>query len=402
MPPPAPSHHYRGANYLRQRLILSTLTRKPVKITDIRTQAESPGLEDFEANLLRLLDSITNGTNITVSETGTTLYYSPGELVGGDITHDCNVNRPIAYYLEVLLCLAPFCKLPVQARLRGVTHCEGFPSVDTIRTVTLPIMAKLGVNNDNLASTAQGSLHIVQPPLSLKVESRGDPAAPGIVSFTCPIIKGIPPVELLNEGRIRRVRGVAWTSRVSPQYAPMMIDSCRAVLNPYLADVWVFTDAAKKLPKEARGGYGLSLVAETESGALISADAMSEAAASPSHRVTDPGDLGKEVARALIEEIDCGGVVDRQHQWLTAIFMSMAGDYKVSSAVFGQELSPYTIAMIRNIKDFMGVRFKFTSQKTEEEVVLNEEDEEKEFATSRSVKLRCVGAGLKNATRRTF
>lgn len=63
---------------------------------------------------------------------------------------------------------------------------------------------------------------------------------------------------------------------MSPQYAPMMIDSCRAVLNPYLADVWVFTDAAKKLSKEARGGYGLSLVAETETGALISADGMSE------------------------------------------------------------------------------------------------------------------------------
>mmetsp|Transcript_22733 Transcript_22733/g.18806 ORF Transcript_22733/g.18806 Transcript_22733/m.18806 type:complete len:154 (+) Transcript_22733:283-744(+) len=111
----------------------------------------------------------------------------------------------------------------------------------------------------------------------------------------CPIIKGIPPVELLNEGRVRRVRGVAWTSKVSPQYAPMMIDSCRSVLNPYLADVWVFTDAAKKLPKEARGGYGLSLVAETESGALISADAMSEAEASSLHTVTEPSALGKEI-----------------------------------------------------------------------------------------------------------
>ncbi|KAF4695764.1 rRNA-processing endoribonuclease [Perkinsus olseni] len=397
------THHYRGANYLRQRLILSTLTRRPVRVTDIRTQAENPGLQDFEANLLRLLDTITNGTNITVSETGTSLYFSPGELVGGEVTHDCNPSRPISYYLEVLLSLAPFCKFPVKARLRGITHSEGFPSIDTIRTVTLPTLAKLGVNNDNLASTAQGSLHIVQPPLALKVESRGDPAAPGIVSFTCPIVKSIPPVELLKEGRIRRVRGVAWTSKVSPQYAPMMIDSCRAVLNPYLADVWVFTDAAKKLPKEARGGYGISLVAETESGALISADGMSEAEAiTSSHAVTEPGQLGEEVARALLGEVDCGGVVDRQHQWLAALFMSMAADHKVSTVVFGQELTPYTIAMLRNIRDFMGVVFKFNSQQVEEEVVLDEESDEKEMALSRSVRLRCVGAGLKNVTRRTF
>lgn len=45
--------------------------------------------------------------------------------------------------------------------------------------------------------------------------------------------------------------------------------------------------------------------------------------------MTEPEKLGEEVARALLGELDCGGVVDRQHQWLAALFMSMAGDYKV-------------------------------------------------------------------------
>lgn len=75
---------------------------------------------------------------------------------------------------------------------------------------------------------------------------------------------------------------------------------------------------------------------------------------------------------------------------------------QVSTAVFGQKLTSYTVAMLRNIRDFMGVRFKFTSQQTEEEVLLDELDEEKVKAVSRSVKLRCVGADLKNVTRRTF
>ncbi|KAF4716320.1 rRNA-processing endoribonuclease, partial [Perkinsus olseni] len=104
-----------------------------------------------------------------------------------------------------------------------------------------------------------------------------------------------------------------------------------------------------------------------------------------SHAVTEPGQLGEEVARALLGEVDCGGVVDRQHQWLAALFMSMAADHKVSTVVFGQELTPYTIAMLRNIRDFMGVVFKFNSQQVEEEVVLDEESDEKEMALSRSV-----------------
>lgn len=35
---------YEGSNYLRYRLLLSTLSGKPVKITDIRTKDNDPGL----------------------------------------------------------------------------------------------------------------------------------------------------------------------------------------------------------------------------------------------------------------------------------------------------------------------------------------------------------------------
>ena len=36
---------YEGCNYLRYRLILSTLSGKPVKITDIRSSDDDPGLK---------------------------------------------------------------------------------------------------------------------------------------------------------------------------------------------------------------------------------------------------------------------------------------------------------------------------------------------------------------------
>ena len=51
-----------------------------MKIEEIRSRDERPGLRPFEANLLRLLDKLTNGTKIEINVTGTTLYFRPGLL----------------------------------------------------------------------------------------------------------------------------------------------------------------------------------------------------------------------------------------------------------------------------------------------------------------------------------
>lgn len=77
---------------------------------------------ECEINLIRLLDKITNGTKITIMETGTALYFQPGILIGGAVDHQCCVQRGIGYYLEVLMALGPFCKKPLNCTLKGVTN----------------------------------------------------------------------------------------------------------------------------------------------------------------------------------------------------------------------------------------------------------------------------------------
>ena len=119
-----------GSNYLRQRIILATLSGKSLKITKIRESESNPGVTEEEMNLLRLVErpvswkilnfqfycenvnifltynwetinSFTNGTTIKVNETGTVLFYSPGMLTGGTVTHKCHKARAVSYYLEV-------------------------------------------------------------------------------------------------------------------------------------------------------------------------------------------------------------------------------------------------------------------------------------------------------------
>lgn len=86
---------YKGSSFLRQRLLLSVLSGKPVRILEIRTLHDEPGMQEFEVNLIRLLDKITNGTIIELNETGTSLFFQPGLLCGGNVEHDCSNQRSI-------------------------------------------------------------------------------------------------------------------------------------------------------------------------------------------------------------------------------------------------------------------------------------------------------------------
>ena len=79
-------------------------------------------ISEFEVSFLRLLQKITDGSRVKLSETGTTLYYHPGLLVGGEQSHTCNSQRGIAYYLEGIMALAPFCKHPLSLTLEGATN----------------------------------------------------------------------------------------------------------------------------------------------------------------------------------------------------------------------------------------------------------------------------------------
>ncbi|KAI1239984.1 hypothetical protein IHE44_0011425 [Lamprotornis superbus] len=105
---------------------------------------------DFEASFIRLIDKVTNGSRIEINQTGTTLYYQPGLLYGGSLEHDCSPSRGIGYYLESLLCLAPFMKHPLKIVLRGVTNDQVDPSVDVLKATALPLLKKFGIDGESL------------------------------------------------------------------------------------------------------------------------------------------------------------------------------------------------------------------------------------------------------------
>src|SRR5215469_1086543 len=152
-----PPLRFTGSRHLTYRLVLSTLTGRPVRISNIRpSSVTEPGLAPHEVSFLRLLESITNGSHIEFSYTGTALAYKPGLITGsvagyganssGVLRHELpdNCTRGISYFLIPICLLAPFSKAPVNIVFTGpgcITSATpaGDISVDTVRTAILPL-----------------------------------------------------------------------------------------------------------------------------------------------------------------------------------------------------------------------------------------------------------------------
>lgn len=363
---------YTGSACFRQRLILATLSRTTITITDIRLNDEDPGLTEAEVNLLALIDKISNGCSAEVDETGTRVTYTPGVLIGGKVDHDCGLDRSIGYFLEVLIAFAPFCKTALHVTLRGVTNDSIDPSVDAMKYTAVPVLKQfLKVYEDS--------------ELELKVLARGlKPKGGGIVLFRSPIRRVLKPIQWLEAGKIKRIRGLAYASRVSPQTANRMVDAAKGILLSFLPDVFIHTEHMPGNKSGLSPGFGIVLYAETTKGVFYVGEAVSRSDTS-NGEVSVPEDVARDAAHSLFEEIFRGGCTDSSVQGLTFLFMAL-GETDLSKAVVGP-LSPYSVQMLRHMQDFLKVTFKLDPLKSESRV------------GSDKVTATCVGIGFSNLSK---
>ncbi|KAL4977779.1 hypothetical protein BDW66DRAFT_158635 [Aspergillus desertorum] len=276
------------------RLVFSTLTGRTVHISQIRPSSPTnPGLAPHEISFLRLLEAVTNGSQMEISYTGTIVVYKPGLITGSASGAGASSGAPIK-----VLFTGP-----------GVITSStptGDMSVDSVRTAILPLFNQFGIFNN----------------IELRVLRRSNPGpngrgGGGEVQLVFGHQVRLPKtLHLMNAGRIKRVRGVAYSVGVSASNNARMIDTCRGVLNPLVPDTYIFSDvsSAPLVPAPDRNnpsakkkiglGFGLSLVAESSTGCLFSADV-----ACPPSGGQPPEDIGKQCAYQLLETISKGGCV---------------------------------------------------------------------------------------------
>lgn len=361
---------YEGCNFLRQRLLLSTLSGVPIKITNIRCRGENPGMLEYEVELLQLLEKMTNGSKTNISVTGTAFVYRPGILVGGHIDHSCNTQRGIGYVLELVLPLIPFCKKPTTITFNGITNGLNDPSVDLLKGTSLPLLAKFGISDE----------------VTLEVKKRGmPPDGGGQAVLHCPNVKKLRFSKFTDQGKVKRIRGVAYSCRVSPQISNQLVAAARSVLNKFIPDIYIYTDHRKGDQAGKSPGYGIVLIAETTEGAVLAAEANSLPRGTDNNMTAE--DVGILAANYLLDEVYKGGCADTVNQSLVAIMMTLCEPNVVKFCT--GPFTPYTVQCLRHIKDFYNIMFKL-------ETVTSEEGKSGSNIGASKVLLTCVGVGFSN------
>lgn len=360
---------FTGHESFSHRLALSTLTGRPINISKIRPLSPTnPGLAPHEISLLRLIDSITNGTIIQISYTGTALSFVPGIITGGILTGNSDLvkcvlpktcRRGVSWFLQPLCLLGPFSKSSLNVRFEGdgvITSSTetGDISVDTMRTAILPYYEMFGIPINSL---------------DLRVLRRSNPGPDGnggcgIVELRFECQLRLPKTVHLNRnpGRVRRIRGVAYCTGVGASNNMRMIHAARQFLNQFLSDINIAAqhDQAVSVARGVRGklgvGFGISLIAETTSkGIIYSADVVAK-----SEGGVTPEDVGRNCAFQLLEIISQGGCVTNAGS-MTVLTLLTLGSEDIGRVRLGREVlgTENVIEMARNFKKFGASNWAF-------------------------------------------
>lgn len=82
--------------------------------------------------------------------------------------------------------------------------------------------------------------------LELKLTRRGaHPDGGAEVHLVAPNVAQLQPLRLVESRKVFKVRGVAWTCKVSPGICQRMVSAAKTVFKGILADVYVTADACK-------------------------------------------------------------------------------------------------------------------------------------------------------------
>lgn len=319
---------------------------------------------------------ITNGTNLEIGYTGknqalyfylitfligTDLIFKPGNLYGGELEFDCGVERSIVYFLEMLLVLAPFSKKPIGITLKGMTCDDKDVSIDMIKNANIRVLKYFGV--------CEG--------LDFKILKRGSPPlGGGEIYFKCPVVNQLSPVIMLDAGKIKKIRGVASTTRVSPHIANRMIEICRNQLNKYIPDIFIYSDVFKGKDAGLSPGYSLYIHAESTTDVILACDGIGK----PDITVEE---MAQFITKKLLRLITKGGVVGQSQQWMIIMMMSLCSE-DLSKIALGPLHPSILENLLPDIKKMLGISFKIVPDTSNNDGVI----------------ISCIGSGICNLNRR--
>ncbi len=308
-----------GGQILRTAIALSALTGKKVKIKNIRASRPKPGLAPQHLEAVRCVSSLTDADVSGLTLRSTEVTFAPKGIKGGKHEIDIGTAGSIPLLLQCIMPAATRAEDVLFLSIRGGTDVRWAPSIDYLRHVFLPAIAKMGYDAE------------------VEVVRRGYyPRGGGLVRAVIhpSKLRGVvfkPPEKVL-------IKGISHSSRLPEHVALRQATSARRILSDagYDASISVETNNYEST------GSGITLWCDNIGGCAIGERGK------PAEKV------GEEAAESLLIELSSGASVDVHLADQLIPYMALAGG---SASITTRELTVHTKTNIWVVEQFLDVEF---------------------------------------------
>ena len=258
-----------------------------LRLTNIRAKRDKPGLRRQHLSAIQAVASLCGG-EVEGGRVGSgEIAFRPRRAIGGGCFEwDIGTAGSTTMLALTVLPAACFASRPLAFRISGGLFQDFAPSAYHMQHVLLPTLRRMGLC---------ARLEIVRPGYV--------PRGGGIIKVgVSPVKDRLVPLELPEQGRVARIEGIALSSHLKERnVTKRMAAECQRVLGTagFSASIRCIDDTAAP-----QAGAALALFAYTDSGSIIGADR-----AGAPRRTSE--EIGRHVARSLMEDLASGATVDR-------------------------------------------------------------------------------------------
>ncbi len=274
-----------GGQILRTALALSALTKRPVRVYNIRGKRRPPGLRAQHLSTLKALIQLCNAEYEGLSIGSQEIFFRPFSIEAKGIDIDIGTAGAIGLVLQSLILAASFARGRIEMALKGGTAGKGAMPIEYFQHIILPTIERIGAR------------------IRIEMMRRGYyPKGGGVVRAVVERLERFRPLELGERGEIMGIRGISHASSFlkEARVAERQKEGAREILKkrfPYPVEI------GSEYSQTLSPGSGITLWAEAAKGVLLGADALGE-------RGKAAELVGASAAHGLIGEIESGAAVD--------------------------------------------------------------------------------------------
>ncbi|MDI6708916.1 MAG: RNA 3'-terminal phosphate cyclase [Candidatus Thermoplasmatota archaeon] len=318
-----------GGQILRTAVALSALTKKPVRVVNVRAKRSKPGLQAQHLTAVKSVAELCSAEVKGLEKNSKELEFYPGKLKGGEFKLDVGTAGSVTLVLQCCLLSSIFSSSQVRLSITGGTDVKFAPPIDYFKNVFLKLLEKLGIEAE------------------LELIRRGYyPRGGGEVEILIKPVKEIKPLSLERGGSLKQVEGLCFISNLPDNILKRIKHSALKELINYP------TKIEENVSLAYGQSAGITLWADYESTCLGSS-CLGEKGL-PAEKV------GSEAALNLLKEINSGATLDIHAADQILPYLALA---KGESKFLVRELSLHAQTNMWLIKNFLDVEFEVVDEK---------------------------------------